>query len=93
MVNAIQSTQPPSLWFDHHLGLYGKERQCFRSERHCFKKNESLGFPLWPDHPVARRYEPIGGTAFELTGSGLANPIAQILSGALMLRCAPPASH
>ena len=33
-------------------------------------------------------FEPIGGTAFELTGLDKANPIAQILSGALMLRYA-----
>jgi len=31
-------------------------------------------------------YEPIGGSAPDLTGKNVANPIAQILSGAMMLR-------
>lgn len=31
-------------------------------------------------------YEPAGGTAPDIAGKGIANPIAQILSGALMLR-------
>jgi 3-isopropylmalate dehydrogenase len=31
-------------------------------------------------------YEPIGGTAPDIAGKGVANPIAQILSAALMLR-------
>lgn len=31
-------------------------------------------------------YEPSGGTAPDIAGKGIANPIAQILSGALMLR-------
>jgi 3-isopropylmalate dehydrogenase len=31
-------------------------------------------------------YEPAGGTAPDIAGKNLANPIAQILSGALMLR-------
>jgi 3-isopropylmalate dehydrogenase len=31
-------------------------------------------------------YEPSGGTAPDIAGQGIANPIAQILSGALMLR-------
>lgn len=31
-------------------------------------------------------YEPIGGTAMDIAGKGWANPIAQILSAALMLR-------
>ena len=31
-------------------------------------------------------YEPAGGTAPDIAGKGLANPCAQILSGALMLR-------
>jgi 3-isopropylmalate dehydrogenase len=38
--------------------------------------------------PDKMMFEPIGGTAFELTGTDRANPIAQILSGALMLRYA-----
>lgn len=32
-------------------------------------------------------YEPAGGTAPDIAGNGIANPIAQILSAALMLRC------
>ncbi|HNN60403.1 MAG TPA: isocitrate/isopropylmalate family dehydrogenase, partial [Leptospiraceae bacterium] len=31
-------------------------------------------------------YEPAGGTAPDIAGKGIANPIAQILSGALLLR-------
>jgi 3-isopropylmalate dehydrogenase len=31
-------------------------------------------------------YEPSGGSAPDIVGKGIANPIAQILSGALMLR-------
>jgi 3-isopropylmalate dehydrogenase len=31
-------------------------------------------------------YEPAGGTAPDIAGKGIANPIAQILSAALMLR-------
>jgi 3-isopropylmalate dehydrogenase len=31
-------------------------------------------------------YEPSGGSAPDIAGKGIANPIAQILSGALMLR-------
>jgi 3-isopropylmalate dehydrogenase len=31
-------------------------------------------------------YEPAGGTAPDIAGKGIANPCAQILSGALMLR-------
>jgi 3-isopropylmalate dehydrogenase len=31
-------------------------------------------------------YEPAGGSAPDIAGKGIANPIAQILSGALMLR-------
>jgi len=31
-------------------------------------------------------YEPSGGTAPDIAGKGIANPIAQVLSGALMLR-------
>jgi len=31
-------------------------------------------------------YEPIGGSAPDIAGKGFANPIAQILSGAMMLR-------
>jgi 3-isopropylmalate dehydrogenase len=33
-------------------------------------------------------FEPAGGTAPDIAGKGIANPIAQILSGALMLRYA-----
>ena len=39
--------------------------------------SEQAGFGL---------YEPSGGTAPDIAGQGIANPIAQILSGALMLR-------
>lgn len=39
----------------------------------------SLGFPFG-------LYEPSGGTAPDIAGQGIANPCAQILSGALMLR-------
>ena len=39
--------------------------------------SEEAGFGL---------YEPSGGTAPDIAGKGIANPIAQILSGALMLR-------
>lgn len=38
--------------------------------------------------PDKMMFEPIGGTAFELTGLDKANPIAQILSAALMMRYA-----
>ena len=38
--------------------------------------------------PNKMMFEPAGGTAFDLTGKDLANPIAQILSAALMLRYA-----
>lgn len=38
--------------------------------------------------PDKMMFEPAGGTAFDLTGKDLANPIAQILSAALMLRYA-----
>ncbi len=31
-------------------------------------------------------YEPSGGSAPDIAGKGIANPIAQVLSGALMLR-------
>ena len=31
-------------------------------------------------------FEPAGGTAPDIAGKGIANPIAQILSAALMLR-------
>ena len=31
-------------------------------------------------------YEPAGGSAPDIAGQGIANPIAQILSGAMMLR-------
>ena len=37
------------------------------------------------DHPFGL-YEPSGGTAPDIAGQGIANPCAQILSGALMLR-------
>ena len=36
-------------------------------------------------HPFGL-YEPSGGTAPDIAGQGIANPCAQILSGALMLR-------
>jgi len=36
-------------------------------------------------HPFGL-YEPAGGTAPDIAGKGIANPCAQILSGALMLR-------
>jgi 3-isopropylmalate dehydrogenase len=39
----------------------------------------SLGFPFG-------LYEPAGGTAPDIAGKGIANPCAQVLSGALMLR-------
>jgi len=39
----------------------------------------SLGFPFG-------LYEPSGGTAPDIAGQGIANPCAQILSGAMMLR-------
>jgi 3-isopropylmalate dehydrogenase len=42
-------------------------------------KANSLGFPFG-------LYEPSGGTAPDIAGQGIANPCAQILSGALMLR-------
>lgn len=35
---------------------------------------------------ILHMYEPIGGTAPDIAGRGIANPIAQILSGALLLR-------
>ena len=38
--------------------------------------------------PDKMMFEPAGGTAFDLTGKDAANPIAQILSAALMLRYA-----
>lgn len=42
-------------------------------------EKNSLGFPFG-------LYEPSGGTAPDIAGQGIANPCAQILSGALMLR-------
>lgn len=42
-------------------------------------QNNSLGFPFG-------LYEPSGGTAPDIAGQGIANPCAQILSGAMMLR-------
>jgi 3-isopropylmalate dehydrogenase len=42
-------------------------------------KQNSLGLPFG-------LYEPAGGTAPDIAGKGIANPCAQILSGALMLR-------
>lgn len=42
-------------------------------------QKNSLGFPFG-------LYEPAGGTAPDIAGQGIANPCAQILSGALMLR-------
>ncbi|MCB1199099.1 MAG: 3-isopropylmalate dehydrogenase [Leptospiraceae bacterium] len=48
----------------------------------------SLGAPgSWGsnEHPFGL-YEPAGGTAPDIAGKGIANPIAQILSAALMLR-------
>lgn len=38
------------------------------------------------DAPVFGLYEPAGGSAPDIAGQGIANPIAQILSAALMLR-------
>lgn len=48
----------------------------------------SLGAPgQWDkDNCSFGLYEPAGGTAPDIAGRGIANPIAQILSGALMLR-------
>jgi 3-isopropylmalate dehydrogenase len=43
------------------------------AEKNC------LGFPFG-------LYEPSGGTAPDIAGQGIANPCAQILSGAMMLR-------
>ncbi|MFN3604901.1 MAG: 3-isopropylmalate dehydrogenase [Leptonema sp. (in: bacteria)] len=42
-------------------------------------QKNSFGFPFG-------LYEPSGGSAPDIAGKGIANPIAQILSGALMLR-------
>jgi 3-isopropylmalate dehydrogenase len=42
-------------------------------------EKNSLGFPFG-------LYEPSGGTAPDIAGKGIANPCAQILSGAMMLR-------
>ena len=42
-------------------------------------EKNSLGFPFG-------LYEPSGGTAPDIAGQGIANPCAQILSGAMMLR-------
>ena len=42
-------------------------------------EKNSLGFPFG-------LYEPSGGTAPDIAGQGIANPFAQILSGAMMLR-------
>jgi len=42
-------------------------------------RKNALGFPYG-------LYEPAGGTAPDIAGKGIANPCAQILSGALMLR-------
>jgi 3-isopropylmalate dehydrogenase len=42
-------------------------------------QNNSLGFPFG-------LYEPSGGTAPDIAGQGIANPCAQILSAAMMLR-------
>jgi 3-isopropylmalate dehydrogenase len=39
-------------------------------------------------HRKLHLFEPIGGTAPDIAGKGVANPIAQILSAALMLRYA-----
>lgn len=44
----------------------------------------SLGYPR--DGHVYGLYEPAGGTAPDIAGKNVANPIAQILSAALMLR-------
>lgn len=38
------------------------------------------------DEPVFGLYEPAGGSAPDIAGRGIANPIAQVLSAALMLR-------
>jgi 3-isopropylmalate dehydrogenase len=38
------------------------------------------------EQPVFGLYEPAGGSAPDIAGRGIANPIAQILSAALMLR-------
>jgi 3-isopropylmalate dehydrogenase len=42
--------------------------------------------PGSPESPVFGLYEPAGGSAPDIAGRGIANPIAQILSAALMLR-------
>ncbi len=60
---------------------------------------DSTGFPGWPDVPNHDRspgsiklqncfgvYEPIHGSAPDIAGEGLANPVGAILSGALLMR-------
>jgi len=42
--------------------------------------------PASLENPVFGLYEPAGGSAPDIAGRGIANPIAQILSAALMLR-------
>lgn len=43
------------------------------------------GFPT-PDTPCAGLYEPIHGTAPDIAGKNIANPIGAILSAAMLLR-------
>ena len=43
------------------------------------------GFPT-PNRPCAGLYEPIHGSAPDIAGQGIANPIGTILSAAMMLR-------
>jgi 3-isopropylmalate dehydrogenase len=43
------------------------------------------GFPT-PDTPCAGLYEPIHGSAPDIAGQGIANPIGTILSAAMLLR-------
>lgn len=46
------------------------------------------GIPVqeWGDKPVKGYYEPVHGSAPDIAGMGIANPIGAILSVALMLR-------
>lgn len=46
----------------------------------------TIGDPRFDFEKTFGLYEPAGGTAPDIAGKNLANPIAQILSGALMLR-------
>ncbi|KAF8351638.1 3-isopropylmalate dehydrogenase [Amanita rubescens] len=97
-VSEVLTKDYPQLKFDHHYklngivltgNLFGDMPVSFQDSLGLLPSASLAGAPSLPSKdfkPTLGLYEPIHGSAPDIAGKGIANPIGTILSGAMLLR-------